>query len=98
MLLCSLADPWEIAYRQDVLADVTAHPDVVRDLYDLAVAAIAEEKQHFFPLTSSPDLVLYRSVQPLEMFAGMLGGPAHDARIRALTRYDPRKRAALTCF
>src|ERR1700689_4310747 len=55
VLLCSLADPREIAYRQDVLADVTAHPDVVRDVYDLAVAAIAEEKQHFFPLTSSPD-------------------------------------------
>jgi hypothetical protein len=72
VLLCSLADPREIAYRQDVLADVTAHPDVVRDVYDLAVAAIAEEKQHFFPLTSSPDSMLYRSVQVLEMFAGML--------------------------
>jgi MutS domain V len=71
-VLSSLADPGAIAYRQQVLADAIAHPDVVWELYDLAVTAIRSEKEHFFPLSESSDSIMYRSVQVLEMFAGML--------------------------
>ena len=38
-----LTDPAEIVYRQHVLADCIGQPGVVRDLYDVAVAAIAGE-------------------------------------------------------
>jgi DNA mismatch repair ATPase MutS len=72
-VLSSLADPETITYRQQVLADTIAQPAVVREIYDLAVTAILSEKRNFFGLLStSPDSVMYRSVQVLTMFTGML--------------------------
>ncbi|GGK79837.1 MutS-related protein [Mangrovihabitans endophyticus] len=70
-----LSDVEEIRYRQDVLADCAAHPQVISDLYTLTVDAIKGEKKSYFGfgfLHSSPDLVLHRSVEVLQMFAGML--------------------------
>ncbi|MGH3255701.1 MAG: hypothetical protein ACRDOU_09900 [Streptosporangiaceae bacterium] len=79
-MLSGLADPEAIVYRQQVLSDAIAHPDVVRELYDIAVTAITCQKRNFFfPLSSSPDLILHWSVQVLEMFTGML------KRLRAVT-------------
>ncbi len=79
-LLSPLAGPDEITYRQQVLADAIAQPDVIRGMYDLAVAAITSEKRAFFGLlNTSPDSILYRSVQVLEMFSGAL------KRLRAIT-------------
>jgi hypothetical protein len=72
-MLSSLADPEAIIYRQQVLADVIARPDAVRELYDTAVTAITSEKREFFPLSPAPELILYRSVRVLEMFTQMLG-------------------------
>ena len=72
-VLSSLANPDAIIYRQQVLTDAIAHPDVVREIYDIAVTAIMSEKRAFFGLLStSPDAIMYRSVQVLEMFTGML--------------------------
>lgn len=72
-VLLSLADPESITYRQQVLADAVAEPDVVREIYDVAVAAIVSEKREFFiSLNPSPDSILYRSVRVLTMFTGML--------------------------
>jgi DNA mismatch repair ATPase MutS len=72
-VLSPLADPEAITYRQQVLADAIAQPAVVRELYALAVTAILSEKRNFFGLLStSPDSVMYRSVQVLAMFTEML--------------------------
>ena len=38
-----LVSPGDITYRQRVLADCIAQPDVIRDLYDVAMAAITAE-------------------------------------------------------
>ena len=38
-----LVSPADIGYRQRVLADCIAQPGVIRDLYDVAVAAITAE-------------------------------------------------------
>ena len=69
-----LTDPVAIVYRQHVLADCLAQPTVVRDLYNLAVTAVEGEKKVFYSLFSrdSPDVILHRSVQVLEFFAGLL--------------------------
>jgi DNA mismatch repair ATPase MutS len=72
-VLLSLTDPEAITYRQQVLADAIAQPDVVRQIYDIAVAAIVTEKREFYiSLNPSPDSILYRCVRVLEMFTGML--------------------------
>ncbi|MDR0342742.1 MAG: hypothetical protein LBI49_06400 [Nocardiopsaceae bacterium] len=73
-LLCSLRDPDAIRYRQRVLADCLANPAVVREIYDLAVAAIAGEKRVFRGIfaASSPEALLSRSVEVLGLFAEQL--------------------------
>jgi hypothetical protein len=72
-VLSSLTSPEEITYRQQILADAVAQPAVIRQLYDIAVAAITGEKKIFFGLMSkSPESLMYRSAKVLEMFSGML--------------------------
>jgi len=72
-VLSPLPDPEAITYRQQVLADTIAQPAVVGEIYDIAVAAITSERRAFFGLLSnSPDSILFRSMQVLEMFTGML--------------------------
>ena len=51
-----LASPAEIVYRQHVLADCIAQSGVVRDLYNVAVAAITGERHLFgWTLRDSPE-------------------------------------------
>jgi len=64
-LLRSLDDPGEIRYRQGVLADCLAHPDVVRELYAIAVAAVEEERKHWIYSTRFPESLLHRSTELL---------------------------------
>jgi hypothetical protein len=45
VLLTSLDHPETIRYRQQVLADCRAHPEVVREMYAVAVGA-QEDKRH----------------------------------------------------
>jgi len=72
-VLSPLPDPEAITYRQQVLADTIAQPAVAWEIYDIAVAAITRERRAFFGLLSnSPDSILFRSMQVLEMFTGML--------------------------
>jgi MutS domain V len=73
-ILCNLANPAAITYRQDVLSDCLAFPEVVRGLYDLAVTAVEGERKFFFGLffRDSPDVILHRSVKVLEFFSGLL--------------------------
>jgi DNA mismatch repair ATPase MutS len=72
-VLSSLVDPDAIAYRQAILRDCLEHPDIVREIYDLAVEAIVGEKKIYFGIFShSPDTILSRAIQVLEMFSEML--------------------------
>lgn len=72
-VLSSLMDPNAIAYRQAILRDCVQQPDIVREIYDLAVEAILGEKKIYFGIFSqSPDTILHRAIQVLEMFGEML--------------------------
>ena len=90
-----LTSPAEITYRQHVLADCVAHPDVARDLYDLAVAGVSAERQVFgFLFRDSPDTILRRSLQLMRLYvehlhrlAGIAREHAAGFRSEGLTRF-----------
>jgi hypothetical protein len=44
-LLASLHDPEAIRYRQRVLADCLAQPEVIREMYAVAAGALADKRQ-----------------------------------------------------
>lgn len=72
-VLLSLNDPEAIVYRQHVFADCLEQPATVREIYDIAVEAIqAEKKIYVGTLRDSPDTILHRSIQVLELFVGIL--------------------------
>lgn len=68
-ILLSLTDPEAIIYRQQVLDDCLANPEVVRAIYDVAIAAIEDERKVYFILSrNSPDVILHRSVEVMELY------------------------------
>ncbi len=68
----TVVSPPEIVYRQHVLADCIAQPAVVRDLYDVAVAAITGERHLFgWTIRDSPESVLYRARQLMHLYLDM---------------------------
>jgi DNA mismatch repair ATPase MutS len=72
-VLSSLTDPDAIVYRQRVLADCLEHPEVVRQLYQLAIEALGNERQvGSLWLHETPDSVLSRSVRVLKLHLGVL--------------------------
>jgi hypothetical protein len=72
-LLHGPAEPETITYRQRVLRDCLAQPAVVRDIYDVAVAAILAEKRIWWGLMSKhPEPILHRSVQVMQLFLAAL--------------------------
>ncbi len=71
-LISSLTDPHAITYRQDVLADCLTHPEIVREMYTIAIEAIMGETKIWQPFGGHPTDVLHRSVQVLEIFVGLL--------------------------
>ena len=84
-----LADPAEIAYRQHVLADCIGQPGVVRDLYDVAVAAITGEKKILgWIWRDSPETIVHRTRQLLQIYVDMFRllrgiADAHAASFRS---------------
>ncbi len=67
-----LDSPAEIVYRQHVLADCIGQSGVVRDLYDVAVAAITGERRLFgWTIRDSPESVLYRARQLMQLYLDM---------------------------
>jgi DNA mismatch repair ATPase MutS len=95
-VLSSLSAPDAIHYRQQVLADCLNQPAVVRELYTIAVEAIEGERKGFWSLYrgASPDTILYRSVQVLELFVELLkrlrriaGGHAGAFRSNGFVRF-----------
>ncbi len=71
-LLSSLTDPGAIGYRQEILADCLEQPAIVREIYGLAVEAIQAERKIWGWGMSSPDGILHKSMQVLELFVGFL--------------------------
>jgi hypothetical protein len=90
-----LGSPAEITYRQHVLADCVAEPAIVRDLYDLAVEAADAERHVFaFLFRASPDTILWRSRQVMELYltslhrlADLAAKHAADFRSEGFTRF-----------
>jgi MutS domain V len=74
VVLAGLTDPEDILYRQSVLADCLAHPDVVREIYAIATETIAGERRSFIYLSkwSTPNSILARSVDVLQLFVTQL--------------------------
>ncbi len=72
-VLSPLSDPDAITYRQHVLADCIEHPQVVRQLYQLAVDGLENERKvgGLWP-AAGPDRILHRSVQVLELHVDVL--------------------------
>jgi hypothetical protein len=72
-LLMSLPDPDAIVYRQQVLTDCLAHPDVVRELYEVAGEALKAQRSVWGTLLrDSPRTILSTSVAKMELFVGFL--------------------------
>ncbi len=72
-VLASLREPEEVLYRQRALADCQEWPEVIRDLYAIAVEAIEREKRVWGWMSQKyPESTLYRSVEVLQIFVGLI--------------------------
>ncbi len=68
VMFAGLQDPDAIRYRQQVLADCIAQPQIVRRMYAVAVSAI-ERERHIWGFTfRHPEALLHRSVEVLGIF------------------------------
>jgi len=66
-------DPDTIVYRQDILKDCLKNSSVVREIYDIAVDSIEKERKNYLGIFSKyPGSILYRSIDVMQMFVGML--------------------------
>ena len=92
----SLRDAEAIVYRQRVLADCLEQPAVVRQLYELAIEALENERKAGGGLWHSdrPDTILHRSVQELKLQVDVLkrlrqiaDRQAHNFRSEGFTRF-----------
>jgi hypothetical protein len=73
VLLTSLRDPEQIRYRQRVLADCQAEPQIIRDIYDIAVGALADKRGVWgFFASQNPTSILYGAVSQLEVLIARL--------------------------
>ena len=62
-----------ILYRQEIVKDCLANPEVVKALYDLAVEPIEQKRAHYLGfLGNYPSGILHGSIETLEMFVGIL--------------------------
>jgi hypothetical protein len=80
VLLAWLTDPQAIRYRQQVLADCLAQPEVIREMYAVAVGALQDKRSIFGSYGGSyqsPSSNLWGAVSHLE---------AYVARLRQLRR------------
>ncbi|WP_315915626.1 MutS-related protein [Arthrobacter sp. lap29] len=81
-MLTGLSNVEAIRYRQAILTDVLAQPELVREFYKLAVQAIVEERKIFhnnFFMTHNSSSLLHTSITRAETFLPLL------SRLRTLT-------------
>jgi MutS-like protein len=72
VVLSSLHEPEEIVYRQHVLQDCIDRPEIAKVIYDIALGAIEAERRIWHSFLDSPDLLLHRSLEALELLVGSL--------------------------
>ncbi|WP_428938981.1 MutS-related protein [Fontivita pretiosa] len=74
VLLTGLSNDVEtILYRQDILKDCLEHPQVIRQLYALAVQTIEDKRNYFISVISNyPSGTLYDGIRAIEYFADRL--------------------------
>ncbi len=92
-LLSSLADPSEVAYRQEILKDCLAYPAVAREIYAITLAAIVREQGIYRPYGEHPSGVLRRSVEVLGIFVDLLKRLRQIADLNAGTMKSKGMRA-----
>ena len=68
VMLASVTELATIRYRQDVLTDCIAQPDVIRQMYGVAVAALKEKRQIWGFLSAQyPSSILSSAISQLEV-------------------------------
>ena len=72
VVLSGLKDSTEIVYRQHVLEDCTAQAPLVKEIYDIAVAAIDGERKAWRFYSQNVDLTPSTAVQVLQLFVVLL--------------------------
>lgn len=72
-VLLSVTDVQTIIYRQHILQDCLANPTIIRQIYDICLECLQNERRNFWGgLSSQPGMILHRSVEVLHMFVGSL--------------------------
>ncbi|MDA8406692.1 MAG: DNA mismatch repair protein MutS [Deltaproteobacteria bacterium] len=72
-VLCGLTDLYTIRYRQSILEDCLNNPSVVRDIYQIPIESIENQRRHWMGLFAhSPSGVLSGAREMMQMFAGLL--------------------------
>lgn len=72
-VLSSLNELETIQYRQQILKDCLKNPDIVKEIFNIAVQSIENEKKNYFGIFSHyPGAILNRSIEVLQMFVSML--------------------------
>ncbi len=72
VVLAGLSEPAEVLYRQAVLADCIAQPDMVRDLYAIVVAMVEDKTNRWWHVSKNPSLILSDAVKYLEVAVARL--------------------------
>jgi DNA mismatch repair ATPase MutS len=73
VLLTSLTDPEAIRYRQQVLADCMAEPEVIRQIYAIAAGALLDRRKLWgFLGSQNPSSILSGAVSQLEVLIARL--------------------------
>jgi len=67
VVLASLEDPEAVVYRQQVLADCLAVPEITRKMYAIAVGALEDMRGIWGFGSQNPSLLLSRGVKQLEV-------------------------------
>ena len=94
VLLRSLSDPEAILYRQRVLADCIAEPDIIREMYAIAVGALQDKRGLWGYSSPYPASILSGAVRQLEVFVVRLRelrqvADSHSGRFRSAGPHDP---------
>jgi DNA mismatch repair ATPase MutS len=72
VLLASVTDPGEVRYRQQVLADCIASPEIIRQMYGIAVAAMQDKRGLWGYSSRNPSTILSGAVTQLEALIARL--------------------------
>ncbi len=71
-VFASLDEPDAILYRQQILADCIAQPDIAREIYAIAAEATESEKRAHFFFGRFPDSLLSQSIEVLQLLVASL--------------------------